>query len=443
MTDVSIDAPATIVITHPGGTDTISVTVPDAPVTPPVGKQQYSVAVAGSGDWIIRVDGVRLDIDGAGTIYFGGTAIPGSAGAYAVGYDPATNATYRQGSATAPWFYWGGSMTDAGDWHTPSPPWVPPVAPPVGVPPQPITSTPRTRLLAYFDSLATHKCLIGQTSFPTEKEFDEVTSAFGFSPALMINDPWVVQWAGNAPFSDAFVARQLAHAKAGAIVGLSLMLPNPLTGNTSTSGGINLQQAATPGNPTNAGVNRLLDQGIGVLNQFKAQDLALPVRYMFELDGAWFWWGVDPPGGSRTNQQQTILFRYITDYLRAAGLADHILPTFAVNGGPLTYEYPGDDWVDIVGIDAYTSDLPKYKGQYDRLRQLAPSKPYILSEYGSGDPNGPDPNFDLTRLKTDIASTMPRCVMANFWSGWQPNKQRNGKQALSDPFWINKSQCVW
>lgn len=433
----SVEAPAKIVITHPGGTATISVTVPAEPIIPPAGgKQQYSVAQAGTGDWIIRSDGVRLDIDGGGTIFFGGTVIPDSKGSSAVGYDPTTNRTYKQASGV--WLYWGGSMT-ASDWHTPSPPWVPPAKP---VTP-PTTGTPRARMLAYFDSLATHHCLIGQTSFPTQKEFDEVTSAFGFSPALMINDPWVVQWAGNAPFSDAFVARQLAHAKAGAIVGLSLMLPNPLTGNTSTSGGIDLTAAATPGNATNAGVNRLLDQGIGVLNQFKAQDIAVPVRYMFELDGAWFWWGVDPPGGSRTNQQQTLLFRYITNYLRGHGLADHILPTFAINGGPLTYEWPGDDACDLVGIDAYTSDLPKYKGQYDRLRQLAPSKPFILSEYGSGDPNGPDPNFDLTRLKGDIASTMPRCVMANFWSGWQPSKQRNGKQALSDPYWINKGQCQW
>ena len=52
----------------------------------------------------------------------------------------------------------------------------------------------------------------------------------------------------------------------------------------------------------------------------------------------------------------------------------------------------------------------------------------------------PDPSYDLNRLKTDIQSALPRAVYANFWSGWGPNLQANGKAAMSDPFWINKSQ---
>lgn len=311
-------------------------------------------------------------------------------------------------------------------------------APPDIIPPT--TGTPRTRLIAYLNGLAGHQCLLGQTSFPDQREFNEVTAAFGFSPALMVNDPWLVQWSGNAPFSDAFVPSQIAHAKAGGIAGLSLMLPNPLTGNTSTSSGIDLTQAATPGNATNAGLNRLLDQGVGVLNQFKAADIAVPVRYMFELDGAWFWWGMDR-GGPRTNQQQTRLFRYITDYLRGKGLGDTILPTFAINGGPGTYQYPGDDWVDIVGIDAYTDTLASTYGHvYDALHSQAPGKVFGLTEYGTGDPNGCNPAYDMNRLKPDIQAALPRATYCNFWSGWQPNKCRNGKAAMSDPYWINKSQ---
>ncbi len=57
------------------------------------------MAVAGTGDWIVRSDNVRLDINSAGTIAYGGAPIPGSAGSYAVGYDPSSNGTYKQASA--------------------------------------------------------------------------------------------------------------------------------------------------------------------------------------------------------------------------------------------------------------------------------------------------------------------------------------------------------
>ena len=81
-----------------------------------------------------------------------------------------------------------------------------------------------------------------------------------------------------------------------------------------------------------------------------------------------------------------------------------------------------------------------YKGIYDKLISQAPTKLFALTEYGSGDPSSPDRSYDLSRLKSDIQSALPRAVYANFWSGWGPNLQANAKAAMSDPFWINKSQ---
>ena len=174
-----------------------------------------------------------------------------------------------------------------------------------------------------------------------------------------------------------------------------------------------------------------------MLQQFKDAGDAVLTRFMFELDGGWFWWG----DGNFSNAQQTQLYRYIVDYLRVTKGLDNLLTTFAVNGGPGTYQYPGDDVVDIVGIDAYTDNLAgSYKGVYDKLIAQAPTKLFALSEYGSGDPNAPDPNYDLNRLKSDIQSALPRAVYANFWSGWGPNLQANGQAAMSDPFWIDKSE---
>ena len=216
-----------------------------------------------------------------------------------------------------------------------------------------------------------------------QSEFNADTQAFGFSPAIMFNDPWLDQWAGNAPFDGSFMPAALAHAKAGGIVGMSLMLPNPVDHGPSMDGpAVDPVQLLTPGSALNSSLNQELDQAAGLLQQFKDAGDAVLTRFMFELDGGWFWWG----NGNFSGAQQTQLFRYIVNYLRVTKGLDNLLTTFAVNGGPGTYQYPGDDVVDIVGIDAYTDNLAGYKGIYDKLIAQAPTKVFALTEFGSGDP---------------------------------------------------------
>ncbi len=317
----------------------------------------------------------------------------------------------------------------------------PSTLPPVVVTP-PVAGSPRARLMAYLQGLAGHRCLFGQTTHPgpsPASEFNAITQAFGFSPAIMFFDPWLDQWAGNAPFNAACLPLALAHAKSGGIVGMSLMLPNPVDHGPSQGGpAVDPVQLLTAGTALNASLNGLLDQAAGLLAQFRTAGNAVLTRFLLELDGGWFWWG----DGHMTNAQQTALFRYIVNYLRVTKGLDNLLTTFAINGGPGDFEYPGDDVVDILGIDCYTDNLTGYKGTYDKLRAAAPSKLFALTEDGSGDPNGPDPSFDQTRLKADIQSTMPLAVYANFWSGWGPDRNTNGRAAMSDPFWINKAQVT-
>ena len=91
----------------------------------------------------------------------------------------------------------------------------------------PATGTPREQLLAYLQSISGNHALIGQTQYPDNNAFVADTQAFGFSPAIMFNDPWLMQWAGNAPYDPSFMPAALAHAKAGGIVGMSLLFAKP------------------------------------------------------------------------------------------------------------------------------------------------------------------------------------------------------------------------
>ena len=101
----------------------------------------------------------------------------------------------------------------------------PVVDPPVVTPPA--TGTPREQLLAYLQSITGNHTLIGQTTYADNNAFIADTQAFGFSPAIMFNDPWLMQWAGNAPYDPSFMPTALAHAKAGGIVGMSLLFAQP------------------------------------------------------------------------------------------------------------------------------------------------------------------------------------------------------------------------
>ena len=106
----------------------------------------------------------------------------------------------------------------------------------------------------------------------------------------------------------------LAHAKAGGIVGMSLCLPNPVDGGPSQGGpAVDPVQLLTPGSALNSSLNRELDQAAGLLQQFKAAGVAVLTRFMFELDGGWFWWG---HAGNFSTAQQTQLYQYIVNYLR-------------------------------------------------------------------------------------------------------------------------------
>lgn len=82
-------------------------------------------------------------------------------------------------------------------------------------------------------------------------------------------------------------------------------------------------------------------------------------RPFHEHTGSWFWWG-----GSHTTQHDFIsLWRFTIDYLRRDRGLD-LLVAFSPAGGELKrdadylYRYPGDEYVDVFGVDVYSGNDP-------------------------------------------------------------------------------------
>lgn len=89
-------------------------------------------------------------------------------------------------------------------------------------------------------------------------------------------------------------------------------------------------------------------------------------RPFHEDNGNWFWWGKEHLG----NKEFIELFRYTVDYIRNERGIRNLLFSYSPNGKIGSVEeymdrYPGDDYVDIMGLDYYY-DKPASNKLFDQ-----------------------------------------------------------------------------
>ncbi len=81
-------------------------------------------------------------------------------------------------------------------------------------------------------------------------------------------------------------------------------------------------------------------------------------RPFHEHNGEWFWWGK----GNCTEQEYILLWKYTVNYLKNEKNLHHLIYAFSPDRSRINldnakasylYAYPGDDYVDVVGLDNY------------------------------------------------------------------------------------------
>ena len=303
------------------------------------------------------------------------------------------------------------------------------------------SSSPRQNLIGFLNRNAGNHFIAGQMSFPDQREFNADTTTLGFPIGMMCNDLFLLD--GQANFDPSFFTSSVAHWNAGGLVQVSFMLPNPATGGSAQDGTpVDQAQVIQSGTALNNALNSYLDEFAKVFLQYKALGIPVITRMMWEFDLGIFWWGY--PFFDST--QFISLWHYIHDYLTITKGCDNLLWAYAANGGPgpnslITSMYPGDDYVDIVGVDVYT-DTPQndYPPIFSILRSVAPTKPAAFTEWGSGDPGAVDPNFDAEILINGAkAGTWGPLSYIMAWSGWNWQFYQNASAALSDPIVLNRN----
>lgn len=182
----------------------------------------------------------------------------------------------------------------------------------------------------------------------------------------------------------------------GSIIVLSMHPDNFVTGGKYNDTKGNVVQNILPGGTANKKYTDWLDKMVDLSGKLKDKDgkqYSVIFRPFHEQTGSWFWWG----SATTSVDQFKSVFRYTVDYLR-----DHNVHNFLyayTPGGNLSGDkdrylkwYPGDNYVDVFGIDTYDTVAPigseKWMDGMTKdvamVSQVAQEKNKIpvLSEYG-------------------------------------------------------------
>lgn len=125
------------------------------------------------------------------------------------------------------------------------------------------------------------------------------------------------------------------------------------------------------------------------------RDLGTPValRFAHEMNGYWYPWGVATQGAGNSAAAYVRAWRHVWQIFHDAGAAN-VIWVWSVNvvsGAPrvpLASVYPGDRYVDWVGLSGYldnavTSFEAEYADTLAQLRRFAGNKPWLIAETGA------------------------------------------------------------
>ncbi|MBQ6091044.1 MAG: hypothetical protein IJL07_07270 [Lachnospiraceae bacterium] len=163
----------------------------------------------------------------------------------------------------------------------------------------------------------------------------------------------------------------------GVIITLSSHMPNfSLGGDSFYDYSPNITEGdcahrIMPGGDLNEKYNRFLDMIADFASacvDVEGEKIPMIFRPFHEANGSWFWWGKD----FQTDEEYIDLFRYTIDYLMGVKGVDNFVVAYSPNGpieGDEDYlqRYPGDGYVDILGLDYYHDKPHDGDGFYRKL----------------------------------------------------------------------------
>ncbi len=189
-----------------------------------------------------------------------------------------------------------------------------------------------------------------------------------------------------------------------------------------------------PGGENHDWYKAKLDKVASVLNNLTAESgERIPVifRPFHEFDGSWFWWGA----AYATPEQYKTAYRFTVEYLRDVKNVHNVLYAFSPDNSYTSESnylsrYPGDDYVDILGMDNYgdfnnqgSAGAVAANNKLQMLSGLAIEKVKIAALTETGyqvtDTNSPVSNWFSTHIYNAMTENQVQMAFVMFWNNSQ------------------------
>lgn len=295
--------------------------------------------------------------------------------------------------------------------------------------------------LEYFKSLKGEHCLSGQfIRWNYNASLEEIRNTYE------VSGEWVgilgADYYGN--FQDSIPSPGCQYSLANSVidsyydengvVNLSVHFINPKSGGSAWDPEIDLDSLLTDDSRVQKNFLRELDSVAAGLVKLEATGVMIMFRPFHEMNGGWFWWG--------EQERFTELWEFTYRYLVSEKGLDNLLWCWSPDAGPgniHTY-YPGDEYVDMVGLDAYSPDLPtKALDAYHEI--LRYDKPFGFSEYGcvQGSDTLRARDFDYGIFLDWLKKDFPEAVYFLVWRDhWGFDGKPGVDELLTDPRIVNR-----
>jgi hypothetical protein len=181
------------------------------------------------------------------------------------------------------------------------------------------------------------------------------------------------------------------------------------------------------------------------------------LRFAPEMNGSWAPWEGSLNGN--TPQLYVAAWRHVVTIFRAAN-ATNVEWVWAPNNGPtstIASYYPGDDYVDFIGLDGYNwgSGLGEWQTftqvfgpSYAIVAALSSTKPIEITETAAAEAGGSKASWITSAFLNEIPASFPR-VVAVIWfdenkeTDWRidssPTTLLAYQQVAASPLWAGQS----
>lgn len=234
-----------------------------------------------------------------------------------------------------------------------------------------ISLTPRTteteNLLQNLKEISTEGFMFGHQDDPLYGVYwegdsgrSDIHSVVGDYPAVMGFDIGKIEHRSDKNIDNVLftIIREeiIRHYKRGAMITISWHVDNPLTGGDSWDvSSSEVVRAILPGGSNHDLFLDWLDRAAVFFNTLITEDGAkIPIlfRPWHEHTGSWFWWGKN----LCTVDEYNALWEMTRSHFDSAGV-DNLLYSYSPDmqgpGEIYMERYPGDEYVDLLGIDGY------------------------------------------------------------------------------------------